>query len=727
MRRARKFCRLWCVQTAILLMIFKWTFFSFEGHSDTDAVEMLNQSNSLLAVDSLPHFYSITPADVISSITQAAEEFQKHLEEYERQLQENRNIPRTWEFVEESLEVLQFPFSYCWQVFIHLLSVKSSPELREAQEKLQPIYVTLSARVDQSLIVYGAFKELNQGDQNLDTPQRRILQTFLMSARQGGAELNEQEKNQLNLLNLELLNSTSKFRDNVMDSTKGFSILLTDRESVDGLPEPTRRLMASYAVDGTEQSANPEDGPWKVTFDSQTFGPVMKHSRNRTLREHLYRAYITRACEGEFSNNNLIETIRDARLATANLLGYIHYADLSLASKMVKKVEEVWTFLNTLQNKSYPVAQAELQSLKEFARSRGHSVDLQLWDIPFWNERQYEAIYSLKEEDVRPFFPLERVLSGLFKLCMDLFGVIIHAADGATEVWDPDVRFFNVYDEKENHLASFYLDPYSRPNEKNSGAWMSEFLTRSRLLHHIPVAFMVCNQIPPVGTMPSLMSFREVSTLFHEFGHALQHMLTTVPYAGASGIHNIEGDAVEVASQFMENWLYDWHTITFVSGHYETGESLPYSMFQKFFRAKQYLAGSEMLSQLYIAALDMELHTSPDSWSMVAKRVADKFAVPKHLPEDCTPCTISHIFGGDTYAAGYYSYKWSELLAQDAFEAFTEVGLQNRDKIIETGRRFRDTFLSLGGGTPPLEVFRMFRGRDPSTDALLRKYGLLQK
>ncbi|XP_030068333.1 probable cytosolic oligopeptidase A [Microcaecilia unicolor] len=253
---------------------------------------------------------------------------------------------------------------------------------------------------------------------------------------------------------------------------------------------------------------------------------------------------------------------------------------------------------------------------------------------------------------------------------------------------------------------------------------MQDFVTRSQLLHHTPVAFVICNQIPPVGSSPSTMSFGEMSTLFHEFGHALQHMLTTVPYAGASGINNIEWDAIEMASQFMENWLFDWDTITAISGHYKTKQTLPRHMFQELLEAQYYFRASSMLYQLYLAALDMELHTSSDPWIEVKKRVADRFTVLKPLVEDCVPCTFNHIFGENAYAAGYYSYKWAEMMAQDAFEAFTEVGLQNRRKVFKIGRRYRNTVLSLGGGTSPQEVFRLFRGRNPSPDALLRSYGL---
>ncbi|KAI8506429.1 hypothetical protein Bbelb_158560, partial [Branchiostoma belcheri] len=297
------------------------------------------------------------------------------------------------------------------------------------------------------------------------------------------------------------------------------------------------------------------------------------------------------------------------------------------------------------------------------------------------------------------------------------------AADGTTEVWHEDVRFFNILDEQGDHIASFFLDPYSRPHEKRGGAWMDSALGRSLVMQTKPVAYLVCNQSPPVRDKPSLMNFREVETLFHEFGHGLQHMLTNVPYHDAAGINNVEWDAVEVPSQFMENWVYDWDTMRHISGHYQTGDTLPRDLFNKLVDARKYMAGSGMLRQLYFSALDMELHTSSDPWQTVMDRVAAEYTVLRPLPEDRFPCSFQHLFGGG-YAAGYYSYKWAEVMAVDAFGAFEEAGLENRDKLADIGKRFRETILGLGGGTHPKDVFRQFRGRDPQPDALLRLYGL---
>ncbi|XP_028911008.1 probable cytosolic oligopeptidase A isoform X2 [Ornithorhynchus anatinus] len=721
--RLRPSCPLWGLLAAALFLVWKWMFLSFgRGGRLLDELPALGpEPNPLLDVSGLPRFSAIRPAHVVPGILQAAKELQKALEDYEAHLLGTENGSGTWESVEEPLEKLQFPISYSWQIVNHLLMVKNSPELREAHQQVQPLMMNLTSQIAQSLPIYNSFKELSRLP-GLVQAQRRILAGFLRAARQRGAELARPQRERFNAVSLRLANLSTAFVHRVLDATKAFSLLLRDRDSVEGLPAFARMLLATNAVAGTDQSPDPDAGPWRATLDAPSYEAVMKHSPNRELRQQLYRARVTRAP----GNRGLVDEIRALRQEAAGILGYQSYADLSLVSKMAGRKEAVWTFLNYLHNKSYHVAKAEQESLQKFAQRQGHLAELEHWDVAFWAERQREALFRLKDEEVRPYFPLERVLSGLFKLCTDIFGVTIHPADGAAEVWASSVRFFYVYDEKGTPIASFYLDPYSRPQEKKEGAWMLNFISRSRLLHHTPVAFVVCNQIPPVGSAPSLMSFTEVITLFHEFGHALQHMLSTVPYAEASGINNIEWDVVEAASQFLENWPYDWNTLVTLSGHYQTGERLPASLFREIRRARHYLSGSTLLFQLYLAALDMELHSSTDPWPAVKSRVAEKFTVRKPLPEDCILCTFTHIFGDDSYAAGYYSYMWAELLAQDEFEAFAEVGLQNRERLAKVGRRYRDTVLSLGGSISPQEVFRKFRGRDPSPDALLRTYGLLE-
>lgn len=489
------------------------------------------------------------------------------------------------------------------------------------------------------------------------------------------------------------------------------------------LPESLKQLMAANAAEG--QSFDADKGPWRVTLDGPCIDPFLKHSRDRSLREVVYRGYITRASGDPHDNSEIIENIRTLRQEQSQILGYSNYAEVSLTSKMAENPQNVWKLIHSLKQKSKDAAEREHQQLQEFANANGQEGALRQWDVAFWSERQREHLFSFNDEDLRPYFPLPVVLEGLFNLTSFLFGIKIKPSDDNVQVWCDDVRFFDVLDERGQHIVSFYLDPYTRPAEKRGGAWMDQCLGRSDFLKTKPVAYLVCNQTPPQKDKPSLMTFREVETLFHEFGHGLQHMLTTVPYAPAAGIANVEWDAVELPSQFMENWLYDDNTMKLVSRHYQSGEPLLPELFKKVTEARKFRAGNFMMRQLHFSALDMELHTSSDHWRDVKKRIDDEYSLSSLPPlkEDMFPCSFMHIFGGG-YAAGYYSYKWAEVLAADAFSAFEEVGLSNKENLSRTGRRFRDTVLSLGGGTHPTDVFNQFRGRDPEPDALLKLYGL---
>ena len=372
-----------------------------------------------------------------------------------------------------------------------------------------------------------------------------------------------------------------------------------------------------------------------------------------------------------------------------------------------------------------------LAQLKAFAATE----DLKHWDISFWAERQREAMFNFTAEELRPYFPLPQVLDGLFRLAKRIFGVTITPADGEAPIWQEDVRYFRIADETGETIAHFYLDAYSRPAEKRGGAWMDDCLGRGkiheagRLEMRLPVAYLICNQTPPVDGKPSLMTFEEVNTLFHEFGHGLQHMLTRVDYPGAAGINNVEWDAVELPSQFMENWCYDRATLFGMAKHYETGETLPEHYYQKLMAAKNYLSGSAMLRQLHLSLVDLELHYryrpgAVETPNQLRQRLAETTTVMPPLPEDAFLCSFGHIFAGG-YAAGYYSYKWAEVLSADAFAAFEEAGLEDEVAVANTGKRFRETVLALGGSRHPLEVFKAFRGREPQTEALLRHSGLL--
>ncbi|XP_019642634.1 PREDICTED: probable cytosolic oligopeptidase A [Branchiostoma belcheri] len=677
-------------------------------------------NNPLLRHEHLPEFQAIKAEHVVPAVKTLVEELETGVGKLENNIEDVSTV--TWPTLVETLERLSFPLEFAWGAVSHLNGVKNNDALREAVEQAQPLVVQITSRVAQSRPVFNGLKALQTGPATLDGPQVRILDSGVKGARLGGVDLEGEDKDNFNQIRMKMAMLGQQFSNNVLDSTKAFSLTVTDKSHMDGVPDSLLHLTSSAAAQDKD-SVDPEKGPWKLTLDMPCFEPFMKHSRNQTLREQMYRAYITRASHGDHDNTGVIEDIRKLRKEQSALLGYATFADLSLDTKMADSVQEVMSLLQSLKVKSKPAAEKEYAQLEEFARSNGHEGKLNLWDLSFWSERQREQLFSFSEEELRPYFPLERVLSGMFELCSHLFGIKIQAADGTTEVWHEDVRFFNILDEQGDHIASFFLDPYSRPHEKRGGAWMDSALGRSLVMQTKPVAYLVCNQSPPVGDKPSLMNFREVETLFHEFGHGLQHMLTNVPYHDAAGINNVEWDAVEVPSQFMENWVYDWDTMQHISGHYQTGDTLPRDLFNKLVDARKYMAGSGMLRQLYFSALDMELHTSSDPWQTVMDRVAAEYTVLHPLPEDRFPCSFQHLFGGG-YAAGYYSYKWAEVMAVDAFGAFEEAGLENRDKLADIGKRFRETILGLGGGTHPKDVFRQFRGRDPQPDALLRLYGL---
>ncbi|XP_051877292.1 uncharacterized protein LOC127573281 [Pristis pectinata] len=673
-------------------------------------IQRSKPENPLLDNEGLPRFSAITAEHIIPGITKLVQEHGEGLQELEKNLEAMGKLQKTWSSVFDKLEILQFPIHYSWGIVANLNKVKNSPEVRKAYHQVEPLIVKEHNRLSQNVIFYNAYKELIAGSQKLNGAQLRIINFALHAAKNGGAELEGGTKSHFNDIQLQLANLTEIFRNNAIDSTNAYSLLLTDKAGIEDLPQSARRLLASNAVVGTERSPDPENGPWKATLDSPSFKPIMLYSRNRQLKEHLYKAFISRARGGPYDNSVLIDKIRQLRHEIARILGYKNFAELAVSRSMAGSVDKVWEFINVLRDKSFTVAQQELRTLQQFAESHGHEGELKQWDRDYWDEQQSTKLFS--------------VLSGLFQLSLDLFGIVIKPADLEVEVWHPDVRVFNVYDKKGSHVASFFIDLYSRPNEKERGSWTAPFISKSNILHKKPVAFLVCNQVPPVGSIPSLMSFSEIKALFHEFGHALQHMLTTVPYVMAAGLKNIEWDAIEFPSQFMENWVYDNNTIALISGHYQTGEPLPQSIFEQLLKARHYQGGSVLLRQVFLSALDMKLHTSSDSWKSVVEEVAERFTVMKQLPEDCVPCTFLHIFSGN-YAATYYAYEWAEVLSLDAFAAFEEAGLQNRTEISKNGNRFRDTVLSLGGGTHPKEVFRMFRGRDPYPEFLLKAYGLV--
>ena len=683
---------------------------------------MTNTSNPLLAGQGLPAFDQIQPGLIVPGMTQLLQELARELTELEAQ------IAPTWEKLVEPLTRIEERLSWSWGVIGHLMGVKNSPELRQAYETVQPQVVEFISRLSQSKPIYEAFLSLRQGESwgQLDETQQRIVEASLRDAQLAGVGLAGEKKDRFNAIQLELAEITTKFSNNLLDATKAFKLKLTTPEDIAGLPPSLLSLAAQTARTQGETNASTETGPWVITLDFPSYFPFMKYSDNRELREKLYKAYVSRADLGELDNNPLIDRILQLRQEQAHLLGYSTYAEVSLARKMANSVDEIEKLLDNLRQVSYEAAKQDLEALKTFAGTD----DLKHWDIAYWSEKQRQAKFNFSAEELRPYFPLPRVLEGIFSLAKRIFGVEIIAADGKAPIWHPDVRYFQINDEKGEKIAYFYLDAYSRPAEKRGGAWMDVCIGRAKTGTEVrlPVAYLICNQTPPVDGNPSLMTFEEVTTLFHEFGHGLQHMLTTVDYSGAAGINNVEWDAVELPSQFMENWCYDRPTLMSMAKHYETGETLPEHYYQKLLLAKNYMSGSAMLRQLHLSLVDLELHhryqpNGSETPKQVRQRLAATTTIIPPLPEDAFLCSFGHIFAGG-YAAGYYSYKWAEVLSADAFAAFEEVGLDNEEAVKAIGRRFRDTVLAMGGSSHPMNVFKAFRGREPSTEPLLRHSGL---
>ncbi len=702
--------------------------------------------NPLLHQGDLPDFTKIQPEHVVPAVREAIRLGKEQLAALEK-------IDKpTWQTFVLPLREITRRLDRVWGAVNHLMGVKNSDALRAAHEEVQPEIVEFALSLGQSRALYEAWQELQaRAETQLTTDaRRRIAAAALRDAKLSGVALTGDAQKRFNDIQRDLASLSTRFSNAVLDATKAFSQLLTTREEVDGLPESWLAMAAQSARDKGQTEATAEKGPWLLTLDFPSYFPVLQHAKNRALREKVYRASMTRAGGSGFSEqwNNwpLIDEILKLRKEEATLLGFNNYAQVSLSAKMAPDSAKIRQMIDDLAKVARPEAKKELASLGEYAKSKGLGDELKLWDVSFYAERRREELYSFTDEELRPYFPLPKVLSGMFALAEKLLGVRIHPTQEQVAVWHKDVQFFDVLDAAGKKIAAFFLDPYARSGEKRGGAWMDTCRQREVTADKftLPVAYLVCNGTPPVGDTPSLMTFGEVETLFHEFGHGLQHMLTRVDEYEAAGISNVEWDAVELPSQFMENWVYERSVIDQISGQYQTGEVLPQPLFEKIIAAKNYMAASMMLRQLYFSLLDLELYEKYDgSVSMVhggtevsgakdggkltvrdiQKRIAADYTVIPPLPDDAFLCSFSHIFAGG-YAAGYYSYKGAEVLSADAFAAFEEAGLNNAAALGQLGKRYRETVLALGGSKHPLEVYREFRGRDATIDALLRHNGL---
>ncbi len=703
--------------------------------------ESSNKNNSLLIAQGLPNYTQIDPETIKKQIPKLLEslynEFYELEQTIELKLADNDQI--AWDDVMPHLQRIAEKIRWSWGTVSHLNGVSNSNELREAYSKQQPDIIQFSNKIGQSRTIYNALNKIKSSQKNLLTiTQERILESELIAMEQLGIGLDPTTQKKFNATSEKLAELSNTFSNHVLDATQQWSLLLSKTSEVEGLPKSALEILAEAAKaagdlnqEGGEPT--PNGGPWRLGLDMPRYIPFLKYGASKKLREKIYKAYVKRASEGELNNQPVINEILKLKFEQANRLGYKNWADLSLTRKMAKDVDSVEKLLEELRLASFKKAKEELSEIQACAarNSNQNLAALDPWDLNYWSEKLRQEKFNLNQESLRPWFPMPQVLNGLFNLCQRLFGITIQAADGEAPIWHEDVRFFKIHDIEGSQLAAFYLDPYSRPKNKRGGAWMDECLIRNKKEDGtvvLPVAYLVCNQTPPIGNTPSLMSFEEVETLFHEFGHGLQHMLTTVDYPQAAGINNIEWDAVEFASQFMENWCLDRRTLFDIAKHWETGEPLPEKEFKKLLSCRTFNSGLATLRQVHLALTDLKLHSqwnsslgiSPNEFRL---ELSKGTTVIPPIKEDHLLCSFSHIFSGG-YAAGYYSYKWAEVLSADAFAAFEEVGLDKEDELKATGKRFRETVLSLGGSLSPTEVFKSFRGRTATTEALIRHAGL---
>lgn len=674
--------------------------------------------NVLLESHTLPPFSQIDAADVEPAISKIVEDNYAKIAELVAHVQQQ----------EVSLENFLLPFeelndtlSKAWSPVGHLNSVMNNDALREAYNGCLPKLSEYSTRLGQDKGLYEAYKALKESPQfaQFNVAQKKVIDNALRDFHLSGIDLPEEQQKRYGEISQRLSELTSKFSENVLDCTNAFSHHVTDKAQLSGLPETQ--------LHGAQLAAKEKqlDG-YVLTLDIPVYIAVMTYCDNRELRKIFYEAYNTKASDkgpfaGQYDNNPLMEEILALRHELAQMLGFNNYAERSIATKMTETTDQVMDFLYDLAHKALPAAKQEYEELKAFAAQQGQS-DLQAWDVSYYSEKLKQERYAISQEELRPWFPLEKVLSGLFEIAQRLFSVTFQA-DQSVDLYHPDVRFYRVFRDGEE-IAAFYMDLYARA-KKRGGAWMDVCRSRRRMVNgelQKPVAYLTCNFNGPVADKPALLTHNEVTTLFHEFGHGLHHMLTQVEEDAVSGIAGVAWDAVELPSQFLENWCWEKDAIPLMSGHYESGEPLPDAMLEKMLAAKNFQSAMMMVRQLEFSIFDFKIHRDFAPGMDIhaeLEQVRSQVAVISPPEFNRFECSFSHIFAGG-YAAGYYSYKWAEVLSADAFSKFEEDGIFN----VETGNAFREHILEKGGSEEPMELFKRFRGREPKVDALLRHSGL---
>lgn len=676
-------------------------------------------NNPLLETNELPAFDRIQAVHVEPAVDQALKATRTAIDDL---------LERAESYSRDSLiaplELALEKLHRVWSPVSHLNAVMNTDELRSAYNACLPKLSEFRTEIGQLKELYKAFKAIADSDEfnRLDQAQKKLIENQLRDFRLAGIELDEKQQSRLKRIQQQLSRLNARFQENLLDATRDWKKHIQDEKLLAGLPD--------HAISLAKQAAKSEqlDG-WLLTLDFPSFYPVQAYADNRKLREEVYTAYITRASElgpgnGQWDNSDVMEDILRLRHEAAQLLGYPNYAERSLVTKMASSVTQVMDFLSGLSERTCPIARKELEELREFALSQGGPRDLEAWDVSYYSEKLRQHRYALSQEELKPWFPVSRVLPGLFSVVGKLFGIQVKQRKGAS-TWHPDVEFYEIHDESGRLRGRFYLDLYARKN-KRGGAWMDDCASRMDIggYQQLPVAYLTCNFTPPIGDQPALLTHNEVQTLFHEFGHGLHHMLTLVDYPAVSGINGVSWDAVELPSQFLENWCWEREALDLISGHVDSGQPIPDELFERMLAARNFQSAMQMIRQLEFAIFDMRVHTEylPEKGGRIYEILND---VRQHLviiqPPEFNRFAhgFSHIFGGG-YAAGYYSYKWAEVLSADAYSLFEDNGVFDR----KSGDSFMRNILEQGGCRDPMELYINFRGRKPDINALLRHAGL---
>ncbi|ANS83920.1 Oligopeptidase A [Vibrio scophthalmi] len=678
-------------------------------------------SNPLLTFTDLPPFSQIKPEHIKPAVEQAISDCRDKIEQVLA-----GNTEPTWDNLVAPIEEVDDRLSRIWSPVSHMNSVMNSEALREAYESCLPLLSEYGTWVGQHKGLFEAYKAIkaSQAFVDLNQAEQKTITDALRDFELSGIGLPVEEQRRYGEISKRMSELGSQFSNNVLDATMGWTKHVTDEKELAGMPESA--LAAAQAA----AQAKELDG-YLLTLDIPSYLPVMTYCDNQALRQELYEAYVTRASDrgpnaGKWDNSEIIAEKLKLRHEIARMLGFATYSEKSLATKMAENPEQVLGFLNDLATKAKPQGEREVEELRQFAKSECGVEELNLWDIAYYSEKQKQNLFQISDEELRPYFPEQKAVSGLFEVLNRVFGMTVTERQGI-DTWHESVRFFDIFDSEGTLRGSFYLDLYAREH-KRGGAWMDDCRGRRMTLSgelQTPVAYLTCNFNRPVGDKPALFTHDEVVTLFHEFGHGIHHMLTQVATGAVSGINGVPWDAVELPSQFLENWCWEEEALAFISGHYLTGEPLPKEMLDKMLAAKNFQSAMFILRQLEFGLFDFTLHTEyePEVGPRVLETLAEvknKVAVLPSLEWNRFSHSFSHIFAGG-YSAGYYSYLWAEVLSSDAFSRFEEEGIFNQ----ETGKSFLNNILEMGGSEEPMELFKRFRGREPEIDALLRHAGII--